>query len=142
MEPFTLATGIAGLLSLAIQASQMTQQYCTSAKHATKAALEMVNELKVLESNLSHLRAFLESESGFSKSFEYTSVLYTSTNACRIKIEKLCSRLNTVQRSRFGALVWPFSEEEYRSAIQDIRGFAQTFQFALTTDGWYVRPIE
>jgi SpoVK/Ycf46/Vps4 family AAA+-type ATPase len=32
-------------------------------------------------------------------------------------------------------LRWPFDEKENRTAVQDLQGFIQTFQFALTIDG-------
>jgi len=136
MDPFTLASGIAGLLSLAIQTLQMTYQYCSSVKHAKEDAVEMSNELDLLKSNLSELHNFLQSPSTLSTSFQYTSVLYAAANICSAKLQKLRNRLNSVEKSQLGPLKWPLSVVDHRTTIQDIRGFAHTFHFALTIDGW------
>jgi hypothetical protein len=98
----------------------------------------MHRELTFLESNLLQLQKFLTSTHISSKPFEYTSVLFTTTNnACTAKLQSFCAKLENNERRRFGRAKWPLIEQDHRSAIGDIRGFANIFQFALTIDGWF-----
>jgi hypothetical protein len=140
MDPFTVATGVLGLLGVTIQVSQIVSSYIDGVKNATKAATELSTTLTILHSTLTHLDAFLRSESVRDNSFEYTSVLCSATGACKTRLELLRSKLSKHDGSRMNRAIhqlkWPFDEKENRTAVQDLQGFIQTFQFALTIDGW------
>lgn len=140
MDPFTIATGIVGVLGLTIQLSQVVNTYTQNAKNATKTAAELSTSLTVLESTLKHLDAFLRNENAINNSFEYTSVLCCATAACKTRLDLLYSKFSKHNGSRINRgienLKWPFNEQENRTAVKDLQGFIQTFQFSLTIDGW------
>ncbi len=140
MDPFSLATGVVGVLGVTIQVSQIVSSYIDGVKNAAKATTELLTTLTVLHSTLTRLDSFLRSESARDNSFEYTSVLYSATCACKTKLELLHSKLSKHESSRMNRAIhqlrWPFDEKENRTAVQDLQGFIQTFQFALTVDGW------
>jgi hypothetical protein len=141
MDPFTLATGVVGLLGVTLQISQIVGSYIDGVENATKAATELSTTLTILHSTLSRLDVFLRSQSAKDNSFEYTSVLCSATGACKTKLELLHSKLSSRRDgSRLNRalhrLKWPLDEKENRTAVQDLQGFIQTFQFALTIDGW------
>lgn len=140
MDPFTLATSVLGLLGVTIQVSQIVSSYIDGVANASKAATELSTTLTILHSTLTHLDAFLRSENARDNSFEYTSVLCSATGACKTRLERLHSKLSKDDGSRMNRAIrhfkWPFDEKENRTAVQDLQGFIQTFQFALTIDGW------
>jgi hypothetical protein len=137
MDPFTLATSIASLLGVTIQVSQIASSYIAGVKNATKAATELSTTLTVLRSILTRLDVFLRTTND---SFEYTSVLYSATGACKTRLEALHCKLSKHDGSHLDRAIrqlkWPLNEIENRMAVQDLQGFIQTFQFALTIDGW------
>ena len=140
MDPLSLSSGVLGLLGVTIQLSQIVSSYADGVKNAAKAATELSTTLTILHSTLTHLSAFLRSESTRENSFEYTSVLCSATGVCKTRLELLYSKLSKHDGSRMNRAIhqlkWPFDEKENRTAVQDLQGFIQTFQFALTIDGW------
>src|SRR5450432_1367133 len=127
MDPFTLATGVLGLLGVTIQVSQIATGYITSVKNATKTTIELSTTLTVLCSTLTRLDTFLRSESARHNSFEYTSVLFSATGACKTRLEILQCKLSKHDGGRMDRairrLMWPFDEQENRTAVRDLQGF-------------------
>jgi hypothetical protein len=140
MDPFSLTVGVAGLVSLTIQLSQIVDSYVAGVKSATNSAVELSRTLTVLNSTLCRLSAFLREENAKGNSFAYTSVLFSATGACKARLQLLYDKLDTADGSRIGRAInqlkWPLDEKRNRLAIQDIQGYIQTFEFALTVDGW------
>jgi hypothetical protein len=140
MDPFSLASSILGVLGVTIQVSQIVNTYVRSVKNATKTATELSTSLITLESTLKNLDAFLRSGNANNSLFEHTSVLCCATAACKARLEVLCSKLSKHNGSRINRAIehlkWPFDEQENRTAVKDLQGFIQTFQFSLTIDGW------
>ncbi len=96
--------------------------------------MELLRELEVLHYNLSQLDVFLRSK-GAIRFFDSTSVLVTSTSACRTKLTVLFEKLNRAGDSLVSRMKWPLNSKEHRDTVQDLRAFAQWIQFALTIDG-------
>jgi len=96
--------------------------------------VELLRELDVLHFNLSQLDKFLRSN-GAVRSFDSTSVLVTSTSACRTKLTVLYEKLNSAGSSLVSRMKWPLNSKDHRDTVQDLRAFAQWIQFALTIDG-------
>jgi hypothetical protein len=141
MDPIPITTGVAGLISLTVQLSQIVSSYIIGVENARASAAELSASLAVLGSTLDRLKIFLHEEDTRGNSFEYTSVLFSTANACQTKLQQLCDKLGGTGRgSRIGRAIqqlrWPLDEKGNRAAVQDLRGYAQTFQFALTLDGW------
>lgn len=136
MDPFSLAVGVSGLVSLIAQTLKLTQKYVNGVRDASKAAAGLRNELEILHSNLLHLDEFLRSDTAKGHAFSQHSSLVTTIDACRVKLQKLCSDLNAVGENRMGRVLWPLNASEHFKSMQDLRALAQWIQFTLTVDSW------
>ncbi|KAI9759600.1 MAG: hypothetical protein M1840_003251 [Geoglossum simile] len=136
MDPFSLSVGVAGLVSLTVQLSRIVSNYIAGVK---SAAVELSTMLTVLNSTLSRLSTFLCEENANGSSFAYTSVLFSTTGACKAKLQLLNDKLDTADGRRIGRAInqlkWPLDEKRTRMAVQDLQAYIQTFGFALTVDG-------
>ena len=136
MDPFSLAIGISGLVALTAQTLKLTQQYFHGVKHASEAANSLANELQLLHNALYRLVEFLHSDSARRQSFDETSVLVSSTGACKAKVEIIYKKLEAATKDRLQRALWPLNEKEHRQSVQELRAVAQCIQFAMAIDGW------
>ena len=136
MDPFSLAVGITSLVALTAQTLKLTQQYFHGLKHASEAAHSLATELELLHRALCRLDGFLRSDSAKGQSFDETSVLMSSTDACRTKLEILRKKLDAAAKGRLHRALWPLTEKEHRQSVQDLRAIAQCIQFAMAIDEW------
>ena len=132
MDPFSLIVGISGLVALSASVLKLTRQYFHGIKHAGEAA----SELQLLHDVLCRLDEFLRSDSAKRQSFDDTSVLVSSTNACRTKLEALCKKLDAATKGRLFRASWPLNEKEHRQSVQELRTITQCIHFAITIDEW------
>ena len=137
MDPFSLAVGISGLTALVAKTIKLAASYSRGVRHAHEAAQGLMSELEILQSNLLRLETLLRSKSVNGHSFGENSVLVTSTKACHVKLDVLCSRIAGGPQSRISRVLWPLNEKEHHDFLRDIRALAQWIQFALAVDGWY-----
>lgn len=135
MDPFSLAAGIAGLISLAATTIKCANGYMSSVKNGKDSIAIMVTELEALQANLASLDAFLQSVSTKDLAFEPTSVLRSCTTACEISLKALCKKLGQVGDGKTSRFLWPLSEKEHQKTVQDLRNFAHWMHFALSIDG-------
>lgn len=138
MDPVSFAIGIASLVGLVAKTAKITRTYIHEARHEKEAAKEFLKELDVLHFNLSSLDKFLRSELEATRQFDDTSVLVSSTHACRNKLDTLNYKLSTACQARhfnINTLVWPLKVKEHRQVIGELRAFAQWIQLALSIDG-------
>lgn len=133
MDPFSLAVGITTLVALTAQTLKLTQQYFHG---LSEAAHSLATELQLLHRALCRLDGFLRSDSAKGQSFDETSVLVSSTGACRTKLETLCKKLDAAAKGRLHRALWPLTEKEHRQSVQDLRAIAQCIQFAMAIDEW------
>ena len=136
MDPFSLAVGISGLVALTAQTLKLTQQYVHGVKHASEAANSLATELQLLHNALCRLVEFLHSDSAKRQSFDKTSVLVTSTGACKTKVEVIHKKLEAATKDRLHRALWPLNEKEHRQSVQELRAVAQCIQFAMAIDEW------
>lgn len=137
-----LAAGVAGLLSLTIQITQVTVDYVNRAKKASVAVNEFRQELVALATVLKLFGEFLKGNP-HRFAFEKTSVLYAANSTCE---QQLGTHLMKLEKNLKGGkftqavdrLTWPFVEKEHDSAVQNLHRYVQIFQFALNVNGWYV----
>ena len=136
-DPFSLATGIAGLINLSLEVTKIAQQYIQGVRHSSKDIDDFLQELAALTDVLRQLDAFLKKDEAGARSFDQTSVLVKTYKACRSSLEKtrsaLQSRVN--KHKLLKALTWPFVGKEHQEVISAILRWIHTFQFALTIDG-------
>ena len=138
VDPFSLATGIAGLISLGLEITKNTRQYFQGVRNAVKDVDELLKELSALVDVLRQLAEFLKSNRVGKNNFDQTSVLLLTHNACEEKLTAI--RLKLLKRSSdlkvIKTLMWPFVKKEHRQTVATIHQWVQIFQFALTIDGW------
>ncbi|KAL8786768.1 MAG: hypothetical protein Q9213_002589 [Squamulea squamosa] len=133
MDPFSITVGVSSLLALAAKTIEIANRYCHEARHAREAARELLVELDVLHYNLSQLDKLFKTEpKGISTN---TSVLITSTHACRNKLNMLHDKLERTAEHPLRRIRWPLDETEHKQSLRELRAFAQWIQFALTIDG-------
>lgn len=136
MDPFSLAVGVSGLITLIAQTLKLTQKYVHGVRDASKAAAGLRTELKILHSNLLRLEEFLRSDKAKGHSFSQKSSLVSTIDACSVKLQRLCNDLNAVGESRMGRVLWPLNASEHSKSMQELRALAQWIQFTLTVDAW------
>ena len=136
-DPFTYASGIAGLISLGLEVTKITRSYIRSFRKAKKDAEEMLLELRALSDVLCRLAEFLKHSKSWESEFDRTSALFLSHIACGNKMRRMRAKLLRGRNSRFfKSTVWPFEKEDHQANITALHRWVQTFHFALTIDGW------
>jgi hypothetical protein len=143
-DPFTLATGIAGLVGLAIQITQITVGFSQAVADAPESAQSFAVEAQALKEVLDKVETFLKNDLSQRSDFLFRddSVLITTRVQCEQRLKKLLSKLKpayegSLARKTWERLVWFFKEKDRRDDIDALHRFAQTFQFCLTIHGWY-----
>ena len=141
LDPFTLATGVAGLLSLTIELSKIISAYTQSLNDASREAQELLAELSELSHVLEQLKDFLRSENAKSNSFDGTSVLCSARNACQGKLEYALRKFMKMSEGSklsqsIKRLKWPLDKQENLDTVNTLHRCTQTFQFSLTIEGW------
>ena len=76
----------------------------------------------------------MKSESAL-RPFDNTSVLVSSTSACRNQLTILHEKLDGSSGRPWSRLKWPLNSKEHQETIEQLRVFAESIQFALTVDG-------
>jgi hypothetical protein len=150
MDPFTISTGVAGFLSLALEISKIIATYINDVKSAPDEAHNLLEEVKSLCHVLNQLVEFFEKDAKDRRNFQPTSALCLVISACRQQIEDLHKKLKRFQVSIDGGagrvsgfverLKWPLKKEDYQNTIATLHRFVQTFQFSLQISNWFVIP--
>ena len=139
MDGVSVASGVAGLITLAIQVSDEIYRYVKAISERAKNAKELHSELLLLGEVLSQLADFLHSEQVKGTAFDEHSVLQRSISECKDRIERIGDKLKPKEGNRLvrtmDKLVWPFKEETIRQLMENLRRFRSTFEFAVTIRG-------
>jgi hypothetical protein len=148
MDPFTISTGIAGFLSLAIEITKILSTFISDAKSAHADAQLLLSEVESLCTVLEQFAKFLRYD--FRGAFTAQSALYAAVIGCQHEIQTLSKKLEKLQRRGPGdgkvreavkkvvnALEWPFRKEEYDGTLARLKRFEQTFVFAMTVANWW-----
>lgn len=137
MDPLSVALGIAGILPLIAKAIKVAKEYKDGVDGAKTSIVALVKELEALQLNAVGLNEFLQSTKVVSDglSFQHTSVLFSCSTNCEVKLRVLLEKLERKAESKWSRLQWPFSEKESQKMAQEIRNFATWMHFALSLDG-------
>ncbi|KIW48394.1 uncharacterized protein PV06_00983 [Exophiala oligosperma] len=139
MDGVSVASGIAGLITLALQVSGAIAVYVTSIKDRSKNIRELHEELLLLSEVLGSLREFLTSERAKGRSFDNNSVLQKAISDCRDRIERIGEKLKPLEGGKVSRAIdklkWPFEQREVNHLIDNLRRYGQTFHFAVTVEG-------
>ena len=142
MDPFTIATGLAGLLSLTQEIANILSTYTNGVKNAPKAARSVLTETSTLSQVLGQLIEFLRAEETNSKcsgKFRQTSALCSVIAICKDHIETIYRKLKfqgKPERDLLHRLKWPFERDECVELVGVLHRCSQTFQFSLTIENW------
>jgi Fungal N-terminal domain of STAND proteins len=138
MDPFTLATGLAGLISVSLQLTQLSYDYITSARNASQSIIALHQELVSLQHVLSSLNQNILANPEVKDAFaaQASAVLGQPDDllkACEDTLiclkSKLAKRSSDKKTSRLKAvLIWPFSEENTQQQIRELHRYQDIFQ--------------
>lgn len=136
-----LASGIAGLTSLALELTTITYNYIRDVKNAPEESKQAHNELTALKTCLESLREFLDSQNARQIPFTRTSALVASTEVCKgdlgyIKLRLADFRELYDKKKWYRRLAWPFQKEEHTQVLRRIKDYTQTFHFSVSLEGW------
>lgn len=140
MDALSVAASVGGLLSLAIQVSQMLYEQVHTLKNAPRDATQLLDELEALRQVLTSLDQFLASQSSKGRSFKETSVLINAIQGCKtqisvikLRLEKLVGKQGLAQMIERGK--WYYEHDEHQELIQTLHRYLGMFQVSLNVDG-------
>jgi hypothetical protein len=145
MDPFTLATGVAGILSLTTELTKIFTEYVGGVASAPKSARSLFEEITALSHVLSQLVDFLRSENAKGNTFDKTSALCSMIAICQSNIEGLYKKIGNLSRnggSAFERLKWPLSEKDCQKSVERLHRCAQFFHFSLSVSSWFAPKTE
>jgi hypothetical protein len=146
-DPFTLATGVASIISIAIQLATVTNDFTRYAKEAFSGPQQLLEELRALSVVLEQLQDVLKSQNS-SSNFTKASTLCIATSGCEARLRAMLQKLQKFSHTSTTRKVaeklshalqrikWPLEARETREAAEDIHRYTQVFVFALTIEGW------
>jgi GTPase SAR1 family protein len=139
-DPLSVASGIAGLVSIADTVFTRTYRYVREVKKAEKDISELAAGIRSL-SGLLHGLSLVLSE--LQKETSETNFRLHHINSCRATLTNIQKRLDghnprTINDSKFGkvvrALKWPFSAPETQELIMEVERHKATINVALAAD--------
>lgn len=143
MDPFTISTGVAGLLSLAMEITKILSAYISDVKSAPEDAQNILTKVESLCYVLEQLVQFLRKDAKTLGKFESTSALCMVINSCQAQVQDLYQKLEQLQirsdskvKGFIDRVKWPFRTEEYQSTVATLHQFVQIFQFSLQISNW------
>ena len=144
IDPFTLATGVVGILGLAIQVAQITSTYVDGVRYAPEYIENFRRELDSLTKVLEKLDSFLKNERAKGPAFDELAVLCTTRHACEAKLTDCLTKLKTsTEGGRVAQALhrvkWPLDADATRAIVADLGRYTATFHFALNIEGCALR---
>lgn len=137
MDPLSIATGVAGLASLAVQVGTTLHGYIANVKHAQEDAAAYAAEVTGLVQVCQRLHVFLKTDAG-DAFVGVECVLSRTVASCDGCLRELARMLDS-QSLRHGGLArfkWPLYKKPVQSLVMQLGRYTQLFQFALTVEGW------
>ena len=157
MDPFTLATGLASILSLTIELTSMCRGYVSGARKAPKSVQGFILELISLEKVLSDLRDKVILDPGIAEAFDgrCSSIMENlqskSTIAsgqpaavnlmdqCKDELDTLSKMLAKITsgsrvRSTINQLVWPLRDKAIQEAVDALHRYRNIFDMSISID--------
>ncbi|KAM0338385.1 hypothetical protein ACHAPU_011340 [Fusarium lateritium] len=135
-EALGIASGAAGLLSLAIEVTKLSYTYIASVRGAPKSLTSYIGELATLTSVLLQLDDLVESKSIISQN---SQILNKALNDCKQEVEQLRTKLERKVscggiKAKVAALAWPLSESELQDKVNMLHRYNGIFSSALHAD--------
>lgn len=148
-DPFTLATGVASIISIALQLATVTNDFTRYTKEAFSGPQRLLEELRALSAVLEKLQDLLGAQNS-GPNFSKTSTLCDASRGCEVRLREIVQKLQKISHTgppgkgagklsrALQRIKWPLEAKETREAAEDIHRYTQVFVFALTIEGWYV----
>src|SRR5436190_272323 len=140
-EAIGIASGIAGLLNLAITVTEISFRYISNVHSASKSISAYLQELASLKTLLVHLDGLAHSPDTADIFMERSPALLSmfSISQCQFELDQLRVKLQkqttgNLPLSSVNRLFWPFAEEETRRLVEAIHRYRSYFQTALSAD--------
>lgn len=156
MDPLSIASGVAGLVGLAIQVAPALREYFSDVKQAKQDVERYTNEVYALVEVCQRLQKFISDDTsplsslasangeekrekgrgnGNGPNFETTeSVLVRTVTACDDCLRELMRMMNVHGWGK--RLKWPVYKKQVEKIISRLSRYTQLFQFSLTVEGW------
>lgn len=121
MDPFTVATGVAGLISLILDVSKISYKFVSGAKNASRHVHNCLKALNSLQGVLLELQGI--------------DSLTIPVFKCEAELAKIKAKLeHELVRSNLAMrLTWPFKEEETKDIIGRLHAFRDDFHALVST---------
>jgi hypothetical protein len=137
-DPFTVGTGLVGVIGVALQLTEKLKDYASGWKEAPATIENLRRELAQLRQALQDLDKFLRSEN---IRFKQTSALYSGARECGEKLQVLQDKLEKIGAGNrlqkvLGRIKWPLDEKGTRQTLEDLQRYTQLFQFAMNIESW------
>jgi len=140
MDPFSIATRLAGLISLTSDFAWILTDYTGGVKSATKDARSVLTEVTALSHVLQQLIEFLQKDDTNSKCrFRATSALCSVIAICKNHIETLYRKVKfqgKPEKDLLSRLKLPFEKQECQEIVEVLHRCSQTFTFSLQIANW------
>ncbi|KAL8967130.1 MAG: hypothetical protein Q9183_003055 [Haloplaca sp. 2 TL-2023] len=132
MDPLSITFGLLTIVTTTVEVVAFAKNRLEKARRDKKAAGELLDQLKALQSSLEALEKLLRSHS--LQPFSSTSALATNTRSCEDKLRSLCQELKEAEKTR-SRFQWPLSPQNHGDTLQELRDMVQWIQFAVSIDG-------
>ena len=140
-DPVSIIGTVVGVTSLAIQVTDIVSSYWKGVSNFQSQVEQILGDTQQLSEVLKRLQDFLERDpTKVSKSFTTISTLYSANVRCEIQLSSLMENLRkelegSKRRKLLKTIRWPLKSEETQKLSMELRGYIQTFHFALSLDG-------
>ena len=140
-DPLSTAASVAGLVSLAIQLSQLSFQYVSSVRGSSKTWSSYIQELSALTSVLLKVQQASDaiSAADLSATLRGPGVSTSTVRDCEVELTALKIVLSEKLqkrgiRGKLEMLSWPFSEDDTVAKVQKLHRFSSLFSSSLVAD--------
>jgi hypothetical protein len=139
-DPLSIASGVAGLVSLTIQATQLACKYVAEVNDAGETALQCLRSLSLLRDVLARISETEQSEAVTSIVTRKPDLISPSELAkCTQSVERVRQRLQTLfhddgKVKRRKALTWPFQSAESARLIKQLQDFRDNLASVTAAD--------
>jgi hypothetical protein len=139
-DPLSVASGVAGLVGLAIQATQLTCRYVAEVNRAGEAALQFLTSLSLLRDVLERMSESYHDDDLRPITKRHPDILvYDKFEKCKASLEKVRKKLEALFRDdgtsrKRKALARPFQSSETVSLITQLQDFRDTFAAILAAE--------
>lgn len=130
------AASVTALTSLVLEIGKSLHKY-SDMRSSSQDIESLLAEVDALFKVLKQLELFLRDDTKGRQFDQATSVLGSTTSACKTTLTDLKRRLESLSGKLLGNLAWPFHKEHLQNLAESLRRYNQIFQFSLTIEGWY-----